>query len=128
MEQGNWPAGTCHVIFEDVKVPLKNLIGAENHGFKALMLNFNHERFVISVQANRCARMCLQESVKYAVRLGLRLVSSGKLLTIRCSEAARRLERDSPSIRCRDTGYMYCSRLSMRLGDQAQGSRDGAVH
>jgi hypothetical protein len=27
------------------------LIGKENEGFKGLMLNFNHERFVIAAQA-----------------------------------------------------------------------------
>jgi alkylation response protein AidB-like acyl-CoA dehydrogenase len=42
--QGNWLAGTSVVTFEDVEVPVKNLIGQENQGFKPLMYNFNHER------------------------------------------------------------------------------------
>jgi alkylation response protein AidB-like acyl-CoA dehydrogenase len=64
--QGNWPAGTSHVLFEDVRVPVGRLVGKENEGFRALMLNFNHERFVIAVQANRCARICISEAIQYA--------------------------------------------------------------
>lgn len=41
------------VTFHDVKVPVKNLIGKENEGFKMIMHNFNHERFVIAVQTAR---------------------------------------------------------------------------
>jgi alkylation response protein AidB-like acyl-CoA dehydrogenase len=32
------------IIFEDVLVPVANLIGKENQGFQAIMLNFNMER------------------------------------------------------------------------------------
>jgi alkylation response protein AidB-like acyl-CoA dehydrogenase len=64
--QGNYLANTAQLIFEDVKVPIRNLIGVEGQGFKAIMTNFNHERFVLSVCANRNSRVCLEESIKYA--------------------------------------------------------------
>ena len=32
------------------------------------MYNFNHERFYVSVCCNRLARICLEESLKYALR------------------------------------------------------------
>jgi alkylation response protein AidB-like acyl-CoA dehydrogenase len=64
--QGNWLAGTCYVNFDDVKVPVNNLIGQENQGFKVIMQNFNHERFVIAVQTCRFARICLREAIEYA--------------------------------------------------------------
>jgi alkylation response protein AidB-like acyl-CoA dehydrogenase len=32
--QGVWSSGTTYVTFEDVKVPVENLIGKENQGFK----------------------------------------------------------------------------------------------
>ena len=38
-------AGTAYVIMEDVKVPVENLLGEENQGFKCIMYNFNHERW-----------------------------------------------------------------------------------
>jgi len=36
--------GTTYITMEDVKVPVENLIGKENHGFKYIMYNFNFER------------------------------------------------------------------------------------
>ena len=41
------------------------------------MSNFNHERWALCVQSNRFARVCLEESVKYAMRrktFGKRLI------------------------------------------------------
>jgi alkylation response protein AidB-like acyl-CoA dehydrogenase len=35
--QGVWASGTTYITFEDVKVPVENLIGAENDGFKMIM-------------------------------------------------------------------------------------------
>jgi len=70
-------AGTCMVTFNDVRVPVQNLVGKENEGFRVLMQNFNHERFVIAVQANRFARECVRESIEYARKretFGKRLV------------------------------------------------------
>lgn len=32
--QGVWSSGTTYITFEDVKVPVENLIGKENQGFK----------------------------------------------------------------------------------------------
>ncbi|CEG76177.1 Putative Acyl-CoA dehydrogenase [Rhizopus microsporus] len=63
---GVWPSGTAYVTFEDVKVPKENLIGKENKGFKYIMWNFNNERMSIAIQANRFARVCVEESMKYA--------------------------------------------------------------
>jgi alkylation response protein AidB-like acyl-CoA dehydrogenase len=34
---GVWPSGTTYITMEDVKVPVENLIGAENNGFKYIM-------------------------------------------------------------------------------------------
>ncbi|CAG8551724.1 10983_t:CDS:2 [Dentiscutata erythropus] len=63
---GVWASGTAYVTFEDVKVPKSNLVGKENRGFKCIMHNFNHERMGIAVQASRFARVCYEESMKYA--------------------------------------------------------------
>lgn len=42
-------SGTAYLDFDNCHVPVKNLIGKENEGFKLIMFNFNHERFYISV-------------------------------------------------------------------------------
>ncbi|THY40868.1 acyl-CoA dehydrogenase NM domain-like protein [Aureobasidium pullulans] len=64
--QGVWSSGTTYVTFEDVKVPVDNLVGKENQGFKVLMTNFNHERIGIIIQCLRFSRVCYEESMKYA--------------------------------------------------------------
>ena len=38
---GVWASGTTYVTFEDVKVPVENIIGQENKGFKAIMYDFH---------------------------------------------------------------------------------------
>jgi alkylation response protein AidB-like acyl-CoA dehydrogenase len=63
---GLWSSGTAFITFTNVKVPVENLIGKENQGFKYIMFNFNHERFTIIIQAVRSARICYEEAFKYA--------------------------------------------------------------
>lgn len=77
--QGVWSSGTSYITLEDVKVPVENLIGKENDGFKMIMHNFNHERWMIVCGAVRGARMCYEESFKYAYKrktFGKRLIDS----------------------------------------------------
>ncbi|KAI8097531.1 acyl-CoA dehydrogenase/oxidase [Halteromyces radiatus] len=66
--QGMWGSGTSYITFEDVKVPKTNLIGKLNHGFKYIMTNFNHERLGIVMQANRLARVCIEEAFKHSLK------------------------------------------------------------
>ena len=63
---GSWCAGTSMVLFEDVKVPADRMIGKEGTGFKQIMFNFNHERWLIAVSTIRRSRMLLAECLKYA--------------------------------------------------------------
>jgi alkylation response protein AidB-like acyl-CoA dehydrogenase len=65
---GVWPSGTSIISFDNVMVPVSNLIGKENEGFKYIMTNFNHERWSICVQATRFARVCLEEAMIHAQR------------------------------------------------------------
>lgn len=61
-----WSSGTTFIVFEDVKVPVENLIGKEGEGFKYIMVNFNHERLNLACQTARMARVCFEESMKFA--------------------------------------------------------------
>jgi len=91
---GVWPSGTSYITFEDVKVPVENLIGEENLGFKYIMYNFNHERFQIIVQANRLARVCLEEAIRYSVKrktFGKRLIEHG-VIRNKIAHMARHVE------------------------------------
>jgi len=64
--QGVWASGTAYIVLEDVKVPVENLIGKENDGFKIIMKNFNHERWGFVIQANRFSRVCIEDSMRWA--------------------------------------------------------------
>ena len=37
---GVWASGTTYITMEDVKVPVENLIGEENQGFKYIMVRY----------------------------------------------------------------------------------------
>eukprot|EP01060_Flectonema_neradi_P011121 TRINITY_DN18182_c0_g1_i1.p1 TRINITY_DN18182_c0_g1~~TRINITY_DN18182_c0_g1_i1.p1 ORF type:complete len:508 (+),score=70.63 TRINITY_DN18182_c0_g1_i1:45-1568(+) len=61
-------AGTAYVMFTNVKVPVGNLLGEENKGFKCIMANFNHERWGMVVAiAERC-REVIEETFKWATQ------------------------------------------------------------
>jgi alkylation response protein AidB-like acyl-CoA dehydrogenase/predicted heme/steroid binding protein len=66
--QGVWASGTTYITFENVKVPVENIIGKENEGFKAIMYNFNYERLGSIRAANRFSRVLLEESMRYAFK------------------------------------------------------------
>lgn len=61
---GSATAGTAFVDYDDVKVPLDMVIGERGQGFKYVVSNFNHERLFISMQALRCSRVCLEDSIQ----------------------------------------------------------------
>ncbi|KAK1057519.1 hypothetical protein LTR74_014125 [Friedmanniomyces endolithicus] len=92
--QGVWSSGTTYITFEDVKVPVANLIGKEDQGFKVLMTNFNHERIGIIIQCLRFSRVCYEESMKYAHKrrtFGQKLISHA-VIRLKLAHMARQIE------------------------------------
>jgi alkylation response protein AidB-like acyl-CoA dehydrogenase len=63
---GSGAAGTAFVEFDDTKVPAANVVGKRGDAFKYIASNFNHERLFMGIQALRCARVCLEDSINYA--------------------------------------------------------------
>jgi hypothetical protein len=61
--QGWASSNTAYIIFDEVRVPASNIIGQENQGFLAIMLNFNHERLAGIIMGVRGCRMCIEESI-----------------------------------------------------------------
>lgn len=58
---------TCDVIFEDVRVPVENVIGGrEGQGFKTAMKVLDRGRLHISAVATGTAKRLIDESVRYA--------------------------------------------------------------
>ena len=65
-KMGWWASDTAHLRFENCRVPAANLIGPENAGFLAIMLNFNAERFSLAASAIGFAWVCYQETLAWA--------------------------------------------------------------
>ncbi|KQY06937.1 acyl-CoA dehydrogenase [Mycobacterium sp. Root135] len=63
---GQKSADTAELIFDDVRVPDKNLIGQLNRGFYHLMTNLPAERLGIAIHAAAQARRALDLSTGYA--------------------------------------------------------------
>ncbi|KAF8591953.1 acyl-CoA dehydrogenase [Ramaria rubella] len=61
-------SGSAFITFADVKVPVENLIGGENEGFKIIMSNFNAERLAMAIGSLRLAQTCFEEAWGHALR------------------------------------------------------------
>ena len=65
-KQGWWASDTATLYFDNVRVPVDQLIGEENKGFRVIMTNFNHERMSMSAAMEALGRVCLEEAVEWA--------------------------------------------------------------
>ena len=65
-KQGWWASDTATLYFDNVRVPVANLIGEENRGFLVIMTNFNAERMAMASGMEALGRVCLEEAVAWA--------------------------------------------------------------
>jgi acyl-CoA dehydrogenase len=65
-KQGWWASDTATLYFDNVRVPVANLIGEENKGFLVIMTNFNSERMGMAASMEALGRVCLEEAVQWA--------------------------------------------------------------
>ncbi|KAL0476064.1 acyl-CoA dehydrogenase/oxidase [Neurospora intermedia] len=59
-------AGTTYITFDNVKVPVENLLGEENKGIYVILSNFNHERWMMACATIRYMRLVVEESLKWS--------------------------------------------------------------
>lgn len=64
-KMGWWASDTAELFFDDCRVPVSNLIGAENMGFYAIMSNFQAERLSLAIMANMTSQIALEECLSY---------------------------------------------------------------
>jgi citronellyl-CoA dehydrogenase len=65
-KMGSHASDTAELAFEDVKVPVRNLVGEEGRGFGYVMDHFKGERLVISAFALGVMERLWEEGVRYA--------------------------------------------------------------
>ncbi|MBK9624200.1 MAG: acyl-CoA dehydrogenase family protein [Rhodocyclaceae bacterium] len=56
---------TCELFFDNVKVPLANLLGEENNGFIYLMQELPWERLQIAITAIAAAELAIEQTIAY---------------------------------------------------------------
>ncbi|WP_326521295.1 acyl-CoA dehydrogenase family protein [Parerythrobacter aestuarii] len=67
LQKMGWHASdTATIHFDNVEVPVSNLIGPENQGFGGIMRNFNGERLGMAQQAAAYARVCYEDALDWA--------------------------------------------------------------
>jgi alkylation response protein AidB-like acyl-CoA dehydrogenase len=91
---GQKAGGASLIELDNVRVPVENLLGAENQGFRVVMVNFNRERYIMSVQSNRKARTCLSVALAYAHKretFGKPLISN-QIIAAKFTTLARYIE------------------------------------
>ncbi len=64
-KMGWWASDTAELFFQDVRVPVSNLIGPENGGFYVIMTNFQMERLNLAVMANMTSQLALEACLSY---------------------------------------------------------------
>ena len=62
---GQNSADTSEMFFNDVEVPVENLLGVEGRGFAYLMQNLPQERLSIAIGAQAGAQRALDEAIKF---------------------------------------------------------------
>jgi acyl-CoA dehydrogenase len=65
-KMGWWCSDTASLYFDDCRVPAENMLGDEGSGFLSIVDNFNLERIGLVSAALGSARLCLDESIRYA--------------------------------------------------------------
>jgi len=58
-------SNTCELVFEDVEVPVENILGQENAGVKVLMSGLDYERVVLSGGPTGIMQACMDLIVPY---------------------------------------------------------------
>lgn len=93
-KMGWWASDTAELFFEDCRVPVTNLIGAENMGFYAIMSNFQMERLSLAIMANMTSQLALEQCISYVQEREAfgRTLSKFQVIKHKLAEMATELE------------------------------------
>jgi acyl-CoA dehydrogenase len=85
---------TAELSFADVRVPVENLVGAENSGFVQIMQQFQSERLSLAVQGYATAARCLDLAIGWARERQTfgRPLSSRQVIRHKLAEMARQVD------------------------------------
>ncbi len=64
-KMGWWASDTAELHFEDCRVPVTNLLGAENMGFFGIMANFVDERLLLAATCVAMMKLAIEETESF---------------------------------------------------------------
>lgn len=106
-KMGWYCSDTAELFFNDVKVPIANLIGEEDKGFYYLMESFQLERLVAAILAVSSAQYCLDITLKYINERTAFGSPIAKLQTIRHTIALLSSELEAARQLVYNTSWLY---------------------
>ncbi len=135
-------SNTVELIFEDVDVPLRNVLGQEGRGVKVLMSGLDYERVVLSGIGCGIMAACLDEIMPYMVErkqfgrsIGSFQLMQGKIADIYTRmnsarayvyEVARACDRGEVTRQDAAACVLYASEAAMAVAHQAVQAMGGA--
>lgn len=87
-------SGSTLIIYDEVRVPKRFLIGKQDRGFQYVMSNFNAERLTLAILAARMARVCVEDAYDYACKretFGKPLLAQ-PVIQLKFADVGRRIE------------------------------------
>ena len=109
LDKLGWRASdTGEIAFDNVEVPVENLLGEEGRGFSYIMQHFASERLIMGVNAHARAEYALEYTIKY---MGER-VAFGKSLDQFQALRHRIAEMASKIDMCKEYNYSIAKRLN----------------
>ena len=115
-KMGWWCSDTANLRFEGCRVPIGNLVGVENQGFKTLMNNFNTERLFMAALSYGFAQVCFDEALDWARQRSTFGQTLAQRQVIRHKLMDMMLRIDTARSLVHELAY----RIEHRLGDVAQ--------
>lgn len=108
LDKLGWKASdTAEIAFDNVRIPLENLIGEENKGFSYIMRHFDLERLVMGINAHARAEYSLEYTRDY---MGERIAFGKSLDSFQALRHAM-VELTSEMEVCKNYNYMVAEKL-----------------
>jgi acyl-CoA dehydrogenase len=115
-KMGWWCSDTAHLHFDNCRVPISNLVGIENQGFKTLMNNFNTERLFMAALSYGFAQVCFDEALDWSRQRS----TFGQTLSQRQVIRHKLMDMFSQIETARSLVHELAYRIEHKIGDAAQ--------
>ncbi len=99
--------GATEVFFDQLRVPVENLIGEEGKGFKYILDGMNAERILVGTEAVGDGRWCLNHAVNYANSRTVFGRSIGKNQGVQFPLARAHIELEVADTMCRKAAALF---------------------